>query len=130
MTLSFRHAFVALDQSGASDFIVSCLPHFRKSGTRNVTLFTSVSVPNPGGISESVDQTWRNKPDEYAGALESMTKLEVSIRAAFDINAYAPHQNLKAAHETEADFIIISNRGQSKYRDLLLGCTATELLQH
>jgi len=45
------------------------------------------------------------------------------------INAYAPVQILNAAEETGADFIIIGNRGYNKFKEFLLGSTATELLQ-
>jgi len=139
MKPSFRHALVALDLSDASDIIIDCLPHFHRFGTNKVTLFTSVPVSYPGGLSQSTEKQYENKLEDFRKTLEqrlsgseksgSGISMQVETLAGFEINAYPPSAILETARERQADYIIIANRGQSKYRDLLLGSTATELLQ-
>ena len=134
MTPTFHHALVAIDQSQASDIIIDCLPHFHQLGTEKITLYTSVSVSYPGGLDQSSRKQYLGKLDEYKRKLEQQLSdaglpIRVETKAGFDINAYPPHEIIKAAHEQQAGYIIIANRGYSKYRELLLGSTATELLQ-
>ncbi len=128
MNLRFDHALVALDQSEASDIIVDCLGHFEKFGTKKFTLFTSVSVPYPGGLSSSKEENYKARIESYSERLQSMG-YDVQTEMSFKINSYAPARIMEAAKELEADFIIIANRGYNKYREFLLGSTATELLQ-
>lgn len=124
----FHHALVALDQSEASDIITDCLSNFEKYGTRKFTLFTSVNIPYPGGIGSTDEESYKKKLKKYKGKLESHD-LEVETKLDFGINAYAPVQILDAAKNTGADYIIIGNRGYNKFREFLLGSTATVLLQ-
>jgi nucleotide-binding universal stress UspA family protein len=128
MNLQFKHALVALDQSEASDIIVDCLGHFEKFGTKKMTLFTSVSVPYPGGLSSSIEQKYKTQIENYRERLQK-SGYEVQAEVSFKINAYAPARIMEASKELGADFIIIANRGYNKYREFLLGSTATELLQ-
>ena len=128
MSLSFNHALVALDQSEASDLIVDSLSTFRKFGTTKFTLFTSVSTSYPGGLSSKKNENTQNKLNIYKLHLET-ENFEVDTEIRAKINAYAPSQILEAAHDHNADYIIIANRGYNKFRELLLGSTATELLQ-
>lgn len=128
MNLQFNHALVALDLSDASDIIVDCLGHFEKFGTKKFTLFTSVSVPYPGGLSSSKEQKYIDRIEEYSTRLQSLG-FNIQTEVSFKINAYGPARIMEAAKELEADFIIIANRGYNKYREFLLGSTATELLQ-
>jgi len=126
--LNFKHALVALDQSDASDIIIDCLGYFKQFGTKKFTLFTSVSVSYPGGLSQKSEERFSEKLEEYRQRLEPLG-IEIETEAAFKTNAYAPTQILNAANEHQADFIIIANRGYNKFREFLLGSTATELLQ-
>lgn len=124
----FDHALVALDQSEASDIITDCLAHFEKYGTRKFTLFTSVSIPYPGGIVSTDEESYKNQLEEYKVKLES-DNFDVETEVDFGINAYPPVKILEAAEKNDVDYIIIGNRGYNKFRELLLGSTATELLQ-
>lgn len=123
-----KHAFVALDQSQASDVIVDCLPKFEQFGTEKFTLFTSVSVSYPNGISSASEQQYRQKMNDYKEKLQPFN-IQVESDIQFKINGYAPAKILRAAKDQKADYIIIANRGYSKFRELLLGSTVTELLQ-
>ncbi len=128
MSISFNHALVALDLSEASDLIVDSLSTFKKFGTTTFTLFTSVNVSYPGGLSSNKNEEIQNKLDVYKLLLETdgfHVKTEIGVK----INAYTPAQILEAAHNHNADFVIIANRGYNKFRELMLGSTATELLQ-
>lgn len=125
---SFQHALVALDQSEAGDIITDCLTHFEKYGTRKFTLYTSVSIAYPGGIGATDEESYKNQLEKYSEKLKSYD-FEVETEVDFGINAYAPVQILEAAEKSGADYIIIGNRGYNKYREFLLGSTATELLQ-
>ncbi len=134
MSSTFKYALVAIDQSPASDIIIDCLPHFRRIGTEKLTLFISVPVSWPGGLSRATEEKYRKKLDDYKKILEENLSvaglsMQVDTLAGFEINAYPPYEIIKTAHEQKADYIIIANRGHSKYRELLLGSTATELLQ-
>ncbi|MBP3193304.1 universal stress protein [Natronogracilivirga saccharolytica] len=134
MTPTFHHALVAIDQSQASDIIIDCLPHFHQLGTEKITLYTSVSVSYPGGLDQSSKKQYQDKLEAFKSKLENQLSdaglaIRVETKAEFGINAYPPHEIINAAHELEASYIIIANRGYSKYRELLLGSTATELLQ-
>lgn len=128
MNLTFEHALVALDQSEASEIITDCLAHFEKFGTRKFTLFTSISVPYPGGIASIDEESYKNQLIQYKDKLAPFG-FEIETIVDFGINAYAPLKILNTAKEQEADYIIIANRGHNKYLELLLGSTATELLQ-
>jgi nucleotide-binding universal stress UspA family protein len=128
MNIDFHHALVALDQSEASEIIVNCLAHFRQFGTRKLTLFTSVSIPYPGGLAPEDETRYKGKLDRYREKLEAQG-FEVSTVVRLKINAYAPFQIIDAAKEHRAGYIIIASRGYSKYRELLLGSTVTEVLQ-
>ncbi len=128
MNLNFDHALVALDQSEASDIMVECLSHFEKFGTRKFTLYTSVNIPYPGGAGSINKESYQDKLEEYKEKL-SQFDFEIETEVDFGINAYSPVKILDAAKKHEADYIIIANRGHNKFREFLLGSTATELLQ-
>ncbi|MDZ7720173.1 MAG: universal stress protein [Balneolaceae bacterium] len=128
MSLNFDHALVALDQSEASDIITDCLAHFKKYGTQKFTLYTSVSIPYPGGIGSADEESYKKKLEKYKEKLEPHD-FEVEAKVDIGINAYSPVQIMEAAKKAGADYIIIGNRGYNKFREFLLGSTATELLQ-
>ncbi|TVR16698.1 MAG: universal stress protein [Balneolaceae bacterium] len=128
MGLKFKHALVALDQSEASDLIADSLSAFKQLGTSKFTLFTSVSISYPGSLSSKKKSNLENKLNIYKLHLATHGfDVNTEVRAA--INAYTPEQILKAAHDSGANYIIMANRGYNKLRELLLGSTATELLQ-
>lgn len=126
--IKFRHALVALDQSSASDIIVDCLEQFSKLGTTKFTLFTSINVPYPGGLGSVEEERYKEKLEAYKEKFAA-AGTEIRTEARFNINAYTPAHILQAAREHRADYIIIANRGHNKFREFLLGSTATELLQ-
>lgn len=124
----FEHALVALDQSEASDIITDCLAQFERFGTRKFTLFTSVSISYPGGVGSTDETSYKNRLEAYKEKLESYD-FDVDTEVDFGINAYPPVKILEAAEKKDVDYIIIGNRGYNKFREFLLGSTATELLQ-
>lgn len=128
MKSTFIHAIVALDQSEASDLIVEALPHFKKFGLKKVTLVTVVSVPFTGERTEFSTEKYSEKLKEYKEQLnEYDLTVETELRSGTYF--YAPTEILTSAKEQDGDFIIIGSRGQSKVQEMLLGSTATEVLQ-
>ena len=128
MKSTFIHALVALDQSEASDLLIEALPHFKKFGTKKVTLVTVVSVPFTGKRTEFNTEKYSEKLKEYKKKLEGEDLIvETELRSG--VYYYPPAEILTAADEHDADFVIIGSRGQSKVEELLLGSTATEVLQ-
>jgi nucleotide-binding universal stress UspA family protein len=124
----FQHAIVALDQSESSDIIVECLPSFKKFGTEKVTLFTSISVPYPGGLSKNSETRMKDSMERYK-SLVGQEGYTVSAELRFNINSYAPREIIEAATTHRADYLIIGNRGHNKVHDLVLGSVASETMQ-
>ncbi len=130
MKTLFTHAVVALDHSQASDIILDQLPHLKELGLKKVTLSTVVSVAY-------TDDDGEVEPDltSYEEELEKFKKKVESHGLIADVDikagsyAYPPTEIMKTADEKDADFIIIGNRGQSMVQEMLLGSTATEVLQ-
>ncbi|MGF1668963.1 MAG: universal stress protein [Balneolaceae bacterium] len=123
-----KHALVALDHSQASDIMVECLKQFEQFGTEKFTLFTSVPVSYPGGLSTGSEKQYHEKMSEFEKKLKPL-KLVVETDIQFKINGYVPSEILRAAKKHKSAYIIIANRGYNKFRELLLGSTVTELLQ-
>jgi len=128
MKNTFVHALVALDQSEASDLIVNSLSSFKKFGTKKVTLVTVVSVPFTGRKTEFNTEKYTEQLKEYKKKLEAEDLIvETELRSG--TYYYPPTEILTAADEHDADFVIIGSRGQSKVEEMLLGSTASEVLQ-
>ena len=124
----FRHAAVALDLSEASDFIIECVSSFQNLGTEKITLITVLPVPFEQKDSELDTLREQKQLEDYQKKLtEAGFEVEIQIRKG--LHYYPPTEILTAADEVEADFVVISNRGESKVAELLSGSTATELLQ-
>lgn len=130
MKTLFTHAVVALDHSQASDIILDQLPHLKKMGLKKVTLITVISVAytDDDGEVETDLTPYEEKLDNFKQRVESH-ELTVDVEIKAGSYAYPPTEILKTADETDADFIIIGNRGQSMVQEMLLGSTATEVLQ-
>lgn len=128
MESNFKHAVVALDQSEASDIIVDALPHLKNFGLEKVTLVTVVSVSYSGEDDEIDTSKQEKQLNDYKKLLEQKDlKVDTVVQAG--PYAFAPIEILKTADEKAADFIIIGNRGQSMVQQMLLGSTASEVLQ-
>lgn len=124
----FRHAAVALDLSEASDLIVECVSSFKNLGTKKITLITVLPVPFEQKDSE-LDTTKEQKQlEDYQEILEE-AGFDVDIKIRTGLHYYPPVEILTEAEEVNADFVVISNRGQSKVVELVSGSTSTELLQ-
>lgn len=124
----FRHAAVALDLSEASDLIIDCVSSFQNLGTEKITLITVLSVPFEMKDSELNTVKEQKKLEDYQKVLEE-AGFEVDIDIRKGLHYYPPTEILTAAEEVDADFVVISNRGESKVLELLSGSTAAELLQ-
>lgn len=128
MKSTFVHAIVALDLSEASDLIVDAIPQFKKFGTKKVTLVTVVSVSFTGERTEFNTEKQAKKLEEYKTALEKHDfTVETDLRSGTYF--YPPTEILTSAKDSDADFVVIGSRGQSKVQEMLLGSTATEVLQ-
>lgn len=124
----FRHAAVALDLSEASDLIVECVSSFQKLGTEKITLVTVIPVPFEKEGTEPDTSGEEEQLGTYKKRLEE-AGFEVDIHIRSGLHYYPPVEILTAANEVNADFVVISNRGQSKVLELLAGSTSAELLQ-
>lgn len=124
----FRHAAVALDLSEASDLIVECVSSFQNLGTEKITLVTVIPVPFEKEGSELDTSKEQKQLEEHQKMLEK-AGFEVDIHIRSGLHYYPPTEILTAGDEVGADFVVISNRGQSKVLELLSGGTSTELLQ-
>lgn len=130
MKTLFTHAVVALDHSPASDIILDQLPYLKVMGLKKVTLITVVSVAYTDDEGEvKTDLTpYEKKLEKYKKQVESQGLIAEFVTKAGSY-AYPPTEIMKTAEEKDADFIIIGNRGQSMVQEMLLGSTATEVLQ-
>jgi len=124
----YRHAAVALDLSEASDLIVECVTSFKNLGTEKITLITVIPVPLEKAGTELNTSKEQTKLEKYQKTLEE-AGYEVDIHIRSGLHYYPPAEILAAADEAKADFVVISNRGQSKVFELLAGSTVSELLQ-
>lgn len=125
---TFIHALVGLDQSEASDLIVKTLPEFKRLGTKKVTLVTVISVPFTGSRTEFNTEKQAKKLEHYKSVLEK-EGLMVDTELRSGTYFYPPAEILTSAKEKDADFVIVGTRGQSKVQEMLLGSTASEILQ-
>lgn len=124
----FKHAVVALDLSEASDLMMECIPHLKKFGTEKITMVTVVPVPHSGMRTEFNTDKERKQLKAYKKRLEQMGyELRFEIRSG--VHFYPPTEILSEAEEAGADYVVIANRGYSKVQEMLLGSTASEVLQ-
>lgn len=124
----FKHAIVALDLSEASDLIIDCVPHLKKFGTEKITMVVVVPIPYSSGRTEFSTDEHRQKLKEYKKRLEEKG-FEVRFEIRSGVHFYPPTEILTEAEECGADYVVIANRGHSKVQEMLLGSTATEVLQ-
>ncbi|WP_158278600.1 universal stress protein [Rhodohalobacter mucosus] len=128
MTKLFKHALVALDLSEASDLILECVPHLSKFGTEKVTLVSVVPIPYSGEKAEFNTDKQRKQLKSYKKQLEEKG-FEVRFEIRSGVHFYPPTEIIEQAEKSSADYIVIANRGHSKVQELLMGSTATEVLQ-
>ena len=124
----FKHAIVALDLSEASELIIECVPHLKKFGTEKITLVTVAPIPFSGERQEFSTDDQRRELKAYKKKLEDKG-FEVRFEIRSGVHFYPPTEILSEAEECGADFVVIANRGHSKVQEMLLGSTATEVLQ-
>jgi nucleotide-binding universal stress UspA family protein len=124
----FKHAVVALDLSEASDLMMECIPHLKKFGTEKITMVTVVPVPHSGMRTEFNTDKERKQLKAYKKRLEQMG-YEVRFEIRSGVHFYPPTEILSEAEEAGADYVVIANRGYSKVQEMLLGSTASEVLQ-
>jgi nucleotide-binding universal stress UspA family protein len=124
----FTHAVVGLDQSHASDLIIDALPHLQSLGLKKVTLVTVLSISITGERTEINTDQFKDQLKEYKKRLEgSGLSVDTELRAGTYF--YPPTEILTSADEKDADFVIVGSHGQSMVQEMLLGSTATEILQ-
>lgn len=128
MKNQFKHAIVALDLSEASDLIMDCVPHLKKFGTEKINLVVVVPIPYSSKRKEFSTDEQRQKLKEYKKKLEDHG-FEVRFEIRSGVHFYPPTEILAEAEECGADYVVIANRGHSKVQEMLLGSTATEVLQ-
>lgn len=128
MKKQFNHALVALDLSEASELILDCVQHLKKFGTEKITLVTVVPVPYAIKRTEFNTDEQRKTLKKYKSKLEKQG-FEVRFEVRSGMHFYAPTEIIEQARESDADYLVIANRGHSKVQELLLGSTATEVLQ-
>ncbi len=128
MKIEFKHAAVALDLSEASDLIMDSIPHLKNFGTEKITLVTVVPVPYAVERTEFSTDKQRQKLKAYKKQLEE-AGFETRFEIRSGVHFYPPSEIITQAEECGADYIVIANRGHSKVQEMLMGSTATEVLQ-
>jgi nucleotide-binding universal stress UspA family protein len=128
MPILFNHAVVALDLSEASDLIVECVPHLKMLGLKKVTLVNVAPIPYSTTRQEFNTDKNRETLERYQKELEQHG-LDTDLEIRSGVHYYPPTEVIEAAEEVDADFIIMGNRGHSKVQEMLMGSTATEILQ-
>lgn len=128
MKKMFKHAIVALDLSETSDLIMDSVPHLKKFGTEKITLITVIPVPYTGSRTEFSTDDERQVLKAYKKKLED-AGFEVRFEIRSGVHFYPPTEILEEAEKCGADYVVIANRGHSKVQEMLLGSTASELLQ-
>ncbi len=128
MDNNFKNVTAAIDDSDASDLIVNCLESFNKFGTQKINLVTVVSFPHESEAKEFDTSSQQKRLDNYKKGLEN-AGFEVTTELRAGTHYYPPVEILQSAEENKSGLIVIGNRGQSRVQELLLGSTATELLQ-
>lgn len=124
----FKHAIVALDLSEASELIMECVPHLKKFGTEKITLVTVVPVPYSGKKAEFNTDDQRQTLKAYKKRLET-EGFDVHFEIRSGVHFYPPTEILNEAENCGADYVVLANRGHSKVQEMLLGSTASEVLQ-
>lgn len=124
---SFEHAAVAVDISESGDLLAGSLEGFKEFGTKKITLITveSISPPEEEGLASPF---YQEKLDEYKLILQKQG-FEVQTDLRSGLYFYPPTEILESAKDHQADFIIVGSRGRNKVREMLMGGTATEVLQ-
>jgi len=128
MDVKFTNVTAAIDNSDASDLIVGCLKAFKTFETQKINLVTVVSLPHGADEQEFDTSIQKERLDKYKKQLEE-TGFDVTTDLRVGTHYYAPVEILQSAEENGADLVVIGNRGQNKVQELLMGSTATELLQ-
>ncbi len=109
--------------------MVTCLPALKEFGTQSVTLFTAATVAHQNQPTSEEKRKWQGRLDEYAARLGESGAFEVTAQVDYDSKMPVPQRILNAARSAGAGYIIIANRGHSKFREVMLGSTVTTLLQ-
>lgn len=123
---SFEHAAVAVDISESGDLLAESLEGFKEFGTNKITLITVESLsPQEEELNNPL---YEEKLDEYKQRLEQQG-FEVKTDLRSGLYFYPPTEILESAMSHRADYIIVGSRGRNKVREMLMGGTASEVLQ-
>lgn len=130
MTEQLRPAFarilVCTDASEAADQMVGCVGQLRSVGAESVTLVHVLDVRDVGGLSTSLRKALLPRIEAQARSLEAAglgVKIEVPLGTlSEEIN--------RLASERDCALIVISSRGHSLARDIVLGGGACAVLHH
>lgn len=132
----FNHVFVTTDGSALGD---AALPlAARLAATCGATLTVALAVPDPVGVYEGpylIDPGLAHEEQMAAGRgilHEAALTLGVGTRTRLvdARGADIATALLRAAHDEEADLIVMSTHGRSGLKHLLLGSVAERLLHH
>jgi len=98
-------------------------------GTGKITLFTAATSSHQKRPTEEEIRKWQGRLDSYAARVLDTADVQVATKVDYEAKVPVPQRILKAAHSVGAGYIIIANRGHSKFREVLMGSTVTNLLQ-
>ena len=120
-----NHLFLPTDLSSSSIEHLGDLGWFYQQGARQITLFHAYEVGHPTGTAPKTDDYFL--PLLKAAALPLQDQgFEVSFQTAAGRPAT---EILKGAHRVGADLILLTNRGRSALEEVLVGSTATALME-
>ena len=123
----FQHAAVAVDISESGDVMISALEGFKEFGTQKITLITVESL-SPADEKDPANPLYQERLGAYRERLEKQGfEVETVLRSG--LYFYPPTEILETAASQSADYIIVGSRGRNMVKEMLMGGTASEVLQ-
>lgn len=120
----FRHVLVAVDFSPATDALLDCLAYLKPLGVELITLVYVQSIRYPHGPETEHESHYRSRLEEKKALLKTQGfAVDVSLRVG-----YPAVEILAAAHDREADFVLIGSHGYSLAKEVALGSVATNVI--
>lgn len=125
--MKFTHAMLALDLSLSSNDLVQGMIDLKEIGIKKVTLFTVVTKEYPNGQAKFDRTMYESMLSEYAEQLQD-NGLDAEWNLKEEMGAYVPKEILADMNESDADLLVIGNKGHNLLADMLLGSVASEVI--
>lgn len=122
----FTKILVATDLSHASDEMICILGSLKAVGAREALLVKCLNVRDVGGLAGKLTEEYQADLERQKKKLESLgfeTRAEVVVGLPqIEID--------RIAEENDCPLVVIGSRGETAFRELLLGSVASAVLHH